>query len=139
MGGVIGDLDHRPAISSLRAAFTGRCPRCGQGAMFKDLIGLQPACSHCGLALADYDQGDGPAVFGTFFIGALVVAGALLLEFTAAPPIWVHAVVWLPVILLLTLAFLRVLKGFLVAQHFRHQAEEARLDDSFDDPDAPGR
>ena len=38
--------------------------------------------------------GDGPAAFLTLIIGALVVIGALSLQFSLMPPWWVHVLIW---------------------------------------------
>jgi uncharacterized protein (DUF983 family) len=58
-----------------------------------------------------------------------VVAGAaLIVEIAYAPPIWVHVVLWGPLVLLLCLGLLRPLKGVLVALQYVHRAEEGRID-----------
>jgi uncharacterized protein (DUF983 family) len=40
----------------------------------------------------------------------------------------VHAVLWLPLILIVTLAPLRMIKGLLIALQYHHKAAEGRLD-----------
>jgi uncharacterized protein (DUF983 family) len=45
------------------------------------------------------------------------------------PPFWLHAVLWVPLVLLTTLAPLRPMKSLLVALQFHHKAEEGRLID----------
>jgi len=45
---------------------------------------------------------------------------ALLTESIAAPPYWVHLVVWPPLILGVALGLLRPVKAFFVAQQYRH-------------------
>jgi uncharacterized protein (DUF983 family) len=60
-------------------------------------------------------------VFVILILGLLVVAAALLVEIRFTPPLWLHALVWPPVIVLGALALLRPLKGVLVALHFRHR------------------
>ena len=49
-----------------------------------------------------FDAGDGPAVFGILIVGAIVAALALWVEFTFSPPYWVHAVLWIPLIVILS-------------------------------------
>ena len=84
------------------ALFSGLCPRCGQGPLFDGYIALQNSCPACGLDYAMFDAGDGPVVFGILIVGAIVCGLALWVEFTFSPPYWVHAVLWLPLICLLT-------------------------------------
>ena len=45
------------------------------------------------------------------------------------PPFWVHAVMWLPLILATTLWPLRAMKSLLIALQFHHKAAEGRLID----------
>jgi len=68
-------------------------------------------------------------VFVIFFVGAIVAGGALILEVAVHPPYWVHAVIWLPAILILSLAFLRPFKAALLVLQYRHKAEEGRRAD----------
>ena len=53
----------------------------------------------------------------------------LLVEVAFRPPWWGHLLIQLPVIPVLSIAFLRPIKGLLFALQFRHDAQEARLDD----------
>ena len=68
--------------------------------------------------------GTGPAVFIIFILGMVVVPLALLLEARLAPPMWVHLVVWPPIILAGALALLRPFKGVMIALQYRHKASE---------------
>lgn len=106
----------------------GRCPSCGKGALFSGLLTLKSRCDVCGLDYAFADAGDGPAVFVILLGGLIVVAAALIVEVVYQPPFWLHAVLWGPLILIVTLAPLRLLKGLLIALQFHHKAAEGRLD-----------
>jgi uncharacterized protein (DUF983 family) len=55
-------------------------------------------------------------------VGFIVVGLALVVEFTLHPPYWVHALLWIPLVLGLSLGLLRPLKGLLIAQQYRHSA-----------------
>lgn len=103
-------------------ALRGRCPRCGEGRLFRGYLNVAETCDECGLDLRAHDSGDGPAVIIIFVLGFLVVPLALLVETLAQPPYWVHLVVWPPVILGLALGMLRPIKGFFVAQQYRHRS-----------------
>jgi uncharacterized protein (DUF983 family) len=113
-----------PEVSPVSAGLRCRCPRCGQGPLFKGLLTVAERCSVCGLDLTPHDSGDGPAVFVILVLGAVVVPLALALEAWAAPPTWVHLVVWPPVIVALAIALLRPMKATLVAYHFRNLRHE---------------
>ena len=58
--------------------------------------------------------------------GAIVVFAALMTEIVYQPPYWLHAVLWLPLILIVTLAPLRPIKGLLIALQYHHKAAEGR-------------
>jgi uncharacterized protein (DUF983 family) len=114
--------------SAIRRGLACRCPRCGGSSLFRGFIGLKPRCESCGLDYAFADAGDGPAIFVILFAGFVVVFCALGVEVLYQPPYWLHAVLWIPLILLVTLVPLRVTKGLLIALQFHHKAAEGRLD-----------
>jgi uncharacterized protein (DUF983 family) len=126
---VMADPDSA-APSPYVTGLTGRCPRCGEGGLFDGYIRLRHRCDSCGLDYSFADAGDGPAVFVILIAGFIVVAMALIVEFVYQPPFWVHAVLWGPLILVVTLAPLRLLKGLLIALQYHHKAAEGRLDRS---------
>ena len=121
--------DH-PAVSPYAAGLRGRCPRCGEGKLFAGYLDLAPRCERCNLDYAFADAGDGPAVFVILIAGFIVVGGALVVEMLWRPPYWLHAAIWLPLLLLLTLGLLRPLKGLLVALQYHHKAGEGRANGS---------
>jgi uncharacterized protein (DUF983 family) len=105
----------------------GGCPRCGKGKLFDGFLALRQRCDRCGLDYSFADSADGPAFFVMFISGFIVAGGALVVEMLYAPPYWVHALLWAPLILLTTLLPLRPLKGLLIALQYHHKAEEGRL------------
>ena len=106
----------------------GRCPRCGEGRLFVGFLDVAPRCENCGLDFSFADAGDGPAIFVMMIVGFIVVGLALYTEFTFHPPYWVHAVLWIPLILILALGMLRPLKGWLIAEQYRRKAQLGQLD-----------
>ncbi len=111
-----------PPVSVLKAGLLFRCPRCGRGKLFRGYLRVVERCRDCGFALNEHDSADGPAVFVMFIVGAVVVALAFWLEFTHAPPYWLHAVLWLPAVTILSLVLLRPAKALLIALQYRHKA-----------------
>ena len=112
---------------AIGAGLSGACPRCGQGKLFQGLLTLRPRCTACGLDYSFADAGDGPAVFIIFIAGFIVVFAALITEIVYRPPYWVHAALWLPLILIVTLGPLRPAKGLMIALQYHHKAEESRF------------
>jgi uncharacterized protein (DUF983 family) len=108
-------------------ALRGLCPRCAAKTLYSGLAGFSPKCRACGLDLAGFNVGDGPAAFLILIIGALVTAFAVALELSAEPPFWVHVLLWLPLTAVLVVGSLRFAKGLLLALEYRHRAREGRI------------
>lgn len=106
-----------------------KCPRCGKGKIYSGFLTLRPACDSCGLDFDFMDSGDGPAIFMIMIAGAIVVGAALIVEIKYQPPFWLHAALWLPLILATTLLPLRSMKSLLIALQYHHKAAPGRLID----------
>lgn len=103
-----------------------RCPRCNKGSAFAGYLRVADLCTSCGLDIRALDAGDGPAIVIVFVVGAVVGALALWTELHLAPPLWLHMILWLPLVVVLTLALLRPFKGVVLALTYAHQAGEGR-------------
>ena len=117
-------------VSPYMAGLKCSCPRCGKGKLFSGYLRVRENCPRCGLSYAFADAGDGPAVFVMLIVGFIVCGLALWLEVKAAPPFWVHAVLWVPLITILAATLLPMLKAVLVALQYRNKAALGRLDRS---------
>ena len=109
----------------------GRCPRCGEGDLFKGLK-VKERCTACGLDYSFSDEGDGPTAFIILGIGAIVLGAALYVELNFEPALWVHILIWLPLTLLLCLPAIRMVKGILICQQYVTNAAEGRLSSESD-------
>jgi len=112
------------AVSWLSAGLACRCPRCGEGRLFRGFLTVVGRCEACGLELAAQDSGDGPAVLLIFVLGFLVVPVVLWIELAYRPALWVHASVSLVLVLGLALALLRPAKALMLALQYRHRRED---------------
>ena len=113
--------------SALAVATGGLCPRCGERTLFAGPLAFASACAACGLEFARFNVGDGPAAFVTAIGGAVVVVLAVATELIWQPPLWLHAVLWLPLTLLLVIGGLRITKAWLLASEVWRDAREGRL------------
>lgn len=114
--------------SPLATGLGGRCPRCGQGRLFRGYLTIVDRCDACGLNLAAQDSGDGPVAFIVLLVGFIVVGGALVVEVKYGWPVWLHLLVWLPLTVVLCLALMRPFKGVLVALQYKHRRDEFGTD-----------
>jgi uncharacterized protein (DUF983 family) len=121
-------LDAPSLLESVTRGLGCKCPRCGKGKLFAGFLALRPRCEACGLDYNFIDTGDGPAVFIIMLAGAIVVTCALIVEVKYQPPFWLHAVLWLPLILATTLLPLRAMKSLLIALQFHHKAAPGRVE-----------
>jgi len=116
-------------VDPIKAGLAGRCPRCGEGRLFKGFLSVGERCSNCRLDYSFADSGDGPAVFVILIIGFVVVGLALWMEVSLNPPLWLHFLLWIPLTLVLGLTALRMMKGLLIVLQYRNKAAEGRLED----------
>ncbi len=122
------DTGEFPPVDPIKVGLQGCCPRCGRGKLFDGFIKLKPRCSACGLDYAFADAGDGPAVFVMLIVGFLIMGLALWFDSVFAPPVWLHALIWLPLTVIVSLVLLRKLKGIMVALQYRNNASEGKID-----------
>jgi uncharacterized protein (DUF983 family) len=121
---------NRSTAAILMAGLRGRCPRCGRGALFNGLLTVAERCPDCSLSFAGHDAGDAPAVAGIFILGFGICGLAGLVEYFFEPPLWLHAILWIPLTALGALALLRPLKGLTIALQYRFR--------TVDQPERPG-
>lgn len=94
--------------------------------MFAGIISFAPRCNVCGLDFGAFNVGDGAASFLVLIVGGIVTGLAMWLELSRSPPWYVHALLWGPLALVLTLGFMRIAKGLLIALEFRHEARQGK-------------
>lgn len=116
-----------PSLPPMQTGIRGRCPRCGQGHLFKGFLTLNKRCEACGLDYSFADPADGPAFFVICFACVPSVALGVWLEVQFQPAWWVHLLVTIPFMFLTCIPPLRPLKGWLVASQYFYKAEEGKL------------
>lgn len=109
-----------PIITGLKC----RCPRCGEGPLFRGFLKTWSRCESFGLDLSFAEGSEGPAVFIIFIVGFVIVGAAALTEIAFHPHPLVHLALWIPATIILSLALLRPLKAVMIAFHYRHLVHE---------------
>jgi len=102
--------------------------------MFTGWIKFVDICLKCGLDFTAFNVGDGPVVFLTLGIGTLVTILAVMTELTFQPGFLIHALLWVPLTLVLVVGGLRFTKGLLLALEYSNAAREGRIK-----PESEGR
>jgi uncharacterized protein (DUF983 family) len=108
-------MTERDTATAMRRGFFGRCPNCGQGKLFRAFLKVVDKCAVCGEDFSHQRADDAPAYFNIVIVGHIVVPLVLAVEIAFAPPYWVHAVLWLPLILILSFGLMQPIKGAIVA------------------------
>lgn len=57
-------------------------------------------------------------------IGALTAIGAVVVDMKFSPPLWVHAVIWIPFIIIGSLVSLRLIKALIIAVQYHYRKED---------------
>jgi uncharacterized protein (DUF983 family) len=122
VGSHMPESSQNPFLTGLRC----RCPRCGKGKLFAGFLALAPSCPACGLDYAFASSGDGPAVFIIFVVGFIVIGLAATVEALFHPAPFIHLLIWIPAVIVLSLALIRPFKATMIALQFRHDAAEGR-------------
>ena len=111
----IVSTEKRDVWIAMKRGFRGRCPRCGEGKLFRAFLKVDTNCSVCGLDFTPHRADDLPAYLVIIIVGHLVVPTALWIETDYAPPVWLQLSMYLPFTLIASLALLQPVKGTVVA------------------------
>ena len=109
-----GLIEKRDVWAALKRGFRGRCPRCGQGKLFRAYLKVASNCSACSLDFTPHRADDLPAYLVIVLVGHIVVPTALMIETEYSPPVWLQLSIYLPLTLLLSLLLLQPVKGAVV-------------------------
>jgi uncharacterized protein (DUF983 family) len=108
----------RDVWTALKRGFRGRCPRCGEGKLFRAFLKVDDHCSSCGLDFTPHRADDLPAYLVIIIVGHIVVPLALLIETNYSPPIALQLAIYLPLTLFASLALLQPVKGAVVGMQW---------------------
>ena len=107
-------VEKRDLWRSLTRGFRGRCPRCGEGRLFRAFLKVDNRCAACGLDFTPHRADDLPAYLVIAIVGHIVVPAALLIETDYSPPVGLQLAIYLPLTVLMSLALLQPVKGAVV-------------------------
>jgi uncharacterized protein (DUF983 family) len=106
--------EKRDVWTALKRGFRGRCPRCGEGKLFRAFLKVNDHCANCGQDLTPQRADDLPAYLVIVIVGHIVVPLALMIETNYSPPVALQLAIYLPLTFLLSLALLQPVKGAVV-------------------------
>jgi uncharacterized protein (DUF983 family) len=106
--------EKRDAWSAVRRGLRGRCPRCGEGKLFRAFLKVADHCSVCGLDFTPHRADDLPAYLVIVIVGHIVVPMILWIETDYSPSVPLQLAIYLPLTLILSLVLLQPVKGAVV-------------------------
>ena len=93
----------------------GRCPACNTpSTMFRAYLKIADTCSGCGLHLGSHQADDAPPYFTIFIVGHVIIPVALIVERSYAPPLYIHALLFCVLSVIVSLVSLPIVKGAIV-------------------------
>lgn len=104
----------RSVQDAMRRGVSGQCPACGNGSIYRSYLKVVDNCPSCSEALHHHRADDAPPYFTMVIVGHIIVALVMYVEKAYAPELWVHALLWTPMILGMTLWMLPRIKGALI-------------------------
>ena len=106
--------DKRDLWTAFKRGLRGRCPRCGEGKLFRAFLKTADNCSKCGLDFTPHRADDLPAYLVIVIVGHIVVPAALWIETNYSPAVWLQLAMYLPITFVSSLALLQPVKGAVV-------------------------
>jgi uncharacterized protein (DUF983 family) len=110
-----GNVERRDVGLALRRGLRGRCPRCGEGPLFRAYLKVADVCPHCGEDFSHQRADDAPPYLTMLIVGHFIVAGILVADdlWPDAPMLW-SGVFWAALTVVASLLLLPRVKGALV-------------------------
>jgi uncharacterized protein (DUF983 family) len=127
-----GLTEKRDVWTSMKRGFRGRCPRCGEGKLFRAFLKVDNNCSVCGLDFTPHRADDLPAYLVIVIVGHIVVPTALWIETNYSPAVWLQLSIYLPFTFVASLLLLQPVKGVVVGMQWAlrmHGFDENAPDD----------
>ena len=92
----------------------GRCPRCGEAALFRKWLKPVERCPHCRQDWSVQQADDFPAYIGIFVVGHLLAPVVIAMIGTFHMSAWATLAIILPVAVAMLLAMLQPTKGAVI-------------------------
>jgi uncharacterized protein (DUF983 family) len=110
--------EKRDVWAAMKRGFRGRCPRCGEGKLFRAFLKVDNNCSVCNLDFTPHRADDLPAYLVIVIVGHLLVPVILWIETDYSPPVWLQLSIYLPFTVIASLLLLQPVKGAVVGMQW---------------------
>jgi uncharacterized protein (DUF983 family) len=121
-------------VPALVRGLRGKCPRCGEAALFRKWLKPVERCPHCKQDWSVQQADDFPAYIGIFVVGHLLAPVVIAMIGTFGMSAWLTLAIILPVAIVMLLVTLQPTKGGVIGFLWWHgigafKAERRTLDD----------
>lgn len=126
------DKPKRDLWPALKHGMAGKCPKCGEGALYRGYLKVADQCPVCREDLSHHRADDAPPYIAIVIVGHLLIGLMLHLEMSWHIPAWTYLAIMVPLAIVLPLAMLPAIKGGVVAlqwAHYMHGFDPAGADD----------
>ncbi len=131
----IQGVEHERSVSqSLKRGASQRYPACGSGALYKRYLKVADHCQTCSEELHHHRADDAPPYFTILIVGHFIVAGVMMVEDYFHPNYWLHALMWVPLTIGLSLWLLPRVKGALVGLQWALRMHGFGGPETFEEP-----
>ena len=110
--------EKRDVWTAMKRGFRGRCPRCGEGKLFRAFLKVDGNCSACGLDFSPHRADDLPAYLVIVIVGHVLVPLILWIETNYSPAVPLQLAIYLPFTLIASLLLLQPVKGTVVGMQW---------------------
>src|SRR3954464_13461289 len=109
-----GEVEKRDVWTAMKRGFRSRCPRCGEGRLFRAFLKVDDHCSVCGQDFTGHRADDLPAYLVIVLVGHIVVPVILWVETNYSLSTPLQLTIYLPLMLVSSLVLLQPVKGAVV-------------------------
>src|ERR1700675_507633 len=88
--------EKRNVWTALKRGLRGRCPRCGEGKLFRGFLKVDDHCSVCGLDFTPYRADDLASYLVIVIVDHIVVPTIMCVETDYSPPVPLQLAIYLP-------------------------------------------
>ena len=136
MGVEIEDFDKRNVWQAIGRGLMCRCPKCGEGKLFRAYLKVNDTCPVCGEELSHHRADDLPPYLSIVLVGHLLIFAMLDIEISHPDlnPMWYVATL-IPLAIVLPLALLPSIKGGVVGLQWANRMHG--FDNRVPDPALP--
>jgi uncharacterized protein (DUF983 family) len=131
--------DKRALWPAMKNGMRCKCPNCGQGRLFSSFAKSVDTCENCGEEIFHHRADDLPAYLNLFIVGHIVVGAYLMFDRITDLSPWTEVVLWTVIAVLMTIALLQPVKGFVIGLQWANRmhgfggdGEDGTLDKNID-------